>query len=63
MVEDVGFEPRLKLPTPVCYRYNTSSIIKIGAPGTDSNLQPQPYKGFALPIRATGALTLFFFVD
>ena len=27
MVEDVGFEPRFKLPKLACYHYTTSSII------------------------------------
>ena len=31
MVEDVGFEPRFKLPKLACYHYTTSSIL---VPGT-----------------------------
>ena len=29
MVEDVGFEPRFKLPKLACYHYTTSSILEI----------------------------------
>lgn len=29
MVEDVGFEPRFKLPKLACYHYTTSSILGI----------------------------------
>ena len=31
MVEDVGFEPRFKLPKLACYHYTTSSMM---VPGT-----------------------------
>ena len=29
MVEDVGFEPRFKLPKLACYHYTTSSILEV----------------------------------
>ena len=31
MVEDVGFEPRFKLPKLACYHYTTSSILVLTA--------------------------------
>ena len=31
MVEDVGFEPRFKLPKLACYHYTTSSIFSTQA--------------------------------
>ena len=45
MVEDVGFEPRFKLPKLACYHYTTSSIL---VPGTGLEPISSDYQSLVL---------------